>query len=346
MNPPPPMPHEYGSVTPSTAAAATAASTALPPRAQGRRSRPAVAAGRRWRPRRPCPSAVGCFCWASATAGSKSTSAIAAAIRRRMKTIAVAVPGLAPPDAMSPGACRRTNCSTRSGEAPNRGTSTRRSMPSRPYASTVSASMLTARAHRQLEIGDVPPRVCEVAAEALDLLFGLGQGRAGSRTSRRRSGRRGGGRLGCGRRSRPEADAGSAGDGRSRPRSARTRPRRTAAPAPRARASLPGTRPPASRGAPSARPPPSSRARGNRPPSRRSGAHPSSESRLASCFARTTGLRCGRITIPVASRMRVVRAAANASATSGSSIGPSGSIGDGPAHGSGTTTCSPIHSES
>src|SRR5690606_41519498 len=31
MNPPPPMPHEYGSVTPSTAAAATAASTALPP---------------------------------------------------------------------------------------------------------------------------------------------------------------------------------------------------------------------------------------------------------------------------------------------------------------------------
>ena len=32
MNPPPPIPHENGSVTPSTAAAATAASTALPPR--------------------------------------------------------------------------------------------------------------------------------------------------------------------------------------------------------------------------------------------------------------------------------------------------------------------------
>ena len=31
MKPPPPMPHEYGSVTPRTAAAATAASTALPP---------------------------------------------------------------------------------------------------------------------------------------------------------------------------------------------------------------------------------------------------------------------------------------------------------------------------
>jgi len=32
MNPPPPMPAEYGSVTPRVAAAATAASTALPPR--------------------------------------------------------------------------------------------------------------------------------------------------------------------------------------------------------------------------------------------------------------------------------------------------------------------------
>ena len=31
MKPPPPMPHENGSVTPSTPAAATAASTALPP---------------------------------------------------------------------------------------------------------------------------------------------------------------------------------------------------------------------------------------------------------------------------------------------------------------------------
>src|SRR5919204_1290998 len=31
MNPPPPIPATYGSVTPSTAAAATAASTALPP---------------------------------------------------------------------------------------------------------------------------------------------------------------------------------------------------------------------------------------------------------------------------------------------------------------------------
>ena len=31
MKPPPPIPHENGSVTPRTAAAATAASTALPP---------------------------------------------------------------------------------------------------------------------------------------------------------------------------------------------------------------------------------------------------------------------------------------------------------------------------
>ena len=32
MKPPPPIPHENGSTTPSTPAAATAASTALPPR--------------------------------------------------------------------------------------------------------------------------------------------------------------------------------------------------------------------------------------------------------------------------------------------------------------------------
>jgi hypothetical protein len=32
MKPPPPIPHENGSVTPSTAAEATAASIALPPR--------------------------------------------------------------------------------------------------------------------------------------------------------------------------------------------------------------------------------------------------------------------------------------------------------------------------
>ncbi len=60
MNPPPPMPHENGSVTPSTPAAATAASTAFPPR----RSVSMAA----WVPARstvaaapPLPMAVGCF---------------------------------------------------------------------------------------------------------------------------------------------------------------------------------------------------------------------------------------------------------------------------------------------
>ena len=50
--------------------------------------------------------------------------------------------------------------------------------------------------------------------------------------------------------------------------------------------------------------------------------------------------------MPVASRIRFVCAAAKARATSGSWIGSSGSIGDGARRGSGTTTCSPIQSES
>ena len=99
MNPPPPMPHEYGSVTPSTPAAATAASMALPPWRSV-----SIAA---WVPARstvaaapPLPTAVGCFrSWASATCGSKSTTAIAAAMRRRAMSIAAALPGLTPDDA-------------------------------------------------------------------------------------------------------------------------------------------------------------------------------------------------------------------------------------------------------
>ena len=60
MNPPPPMPHENGSVTPSTPAAATAASTALPPRRSVRiaarvpRASTVAAAP-------PPPMAVGCL---------------------------------------------------------------------------------------------------------------------------------------------------------------------------------------------------------------------------------------------------------------------------------------------
>src|SRR6185312_2436138 len=72
---------------------------------------------------------------------------------------------------------------------------------------------------------------------------------------------------------------------------------------------------------------------------------PDSTSRLATCLASTTGLRCGRMTIPVASLIVVVCAAAQVSATRESRIGSCGAIGDGGACGSGSTTCSPAHTE-
>src|SRR2546429_8503356 len=72
---------------------------------------------------------------------------------------------------------------------------------------------------------------------------------------------------------------------------------------------------------------------------------PDSASRLATCLAGTSGLRWGRITMPVPS-FSPVWPARNARATSGSRIGPSGSIGEGGTRGSGSTTCSPAHSDS
>ena len=50
--------------------------------------------------------------------------------------------------------------------------------------------------------------------------------------------------------------------------------------------------------------------------------------------------------MPVASRMRSVCAATKASATAGSSIGVCGGTGEGGACGSGSTTCSPVQSDS
>ena len=50
--------------------------------------------------------------------------------------------------------------------------------------------------------------------------------------------------------------------------------------------------------------------------------------------------------IPVPSFTRLVWAAAKVSATAGSSIRPSGATGDGGTCGSGSTTCSPVHTES
>src|ERR687896_304892 len=98
MNPPPPMPQENGSTTPSTPAAATAASTGLPPC-----RRVSMAA---WVPRASTvaappsrPTAVGCLsgwpCCASATCGSKRKTATAA-MRRKRVTIASALPGGGP----------------------------------------------------------------------------------------------------------------------------------------------------------------------------------------------------------------------------------------------------------
>ena len=73
---------------------------------------------------------------------------------------------------------------------------------------------------------------------------------------------------------------------------------------------------------------------------------PLSTSRLATCLARTTGLRCGMITMPVARRTVDVLAAAHASASSGSSAASCGAIGDGGTCGSGSTTCSPAQTDS
>ena len=60
MNPPPPMPHENGSVTPSTPAAATAASTAFPPWRSVRMAA-CVPARSTLAAAPPLPTAVGCF---------------------------------------------------------------------------------------------------------------------------------------------------------------------------------------------------------------------------------------------------------------------------------------------
>src|ERR1700676_2866632 len=68
-----------------------------------------------------------------------------------------------------------------------------------------------------------------------------------------------------------------------------------------------------------------------------------STSSEASSFASTTGLRCGRMMIPVPRRIFEVFAATNDSEMPGSSIGWSGATGDGGTCGSGRMTCSPVH---
>ena len=69
-------------------------------------------------------------------------------------------------------------------------------------------------------------------------------------------------------------------------------------------------------------------------------------SSVASSFARTSGLRWGRMMIPVPRRIRLVCAARKVSATMGSTMRSPGPSGEGGAWGSGSTTCSPPQSDS
>src|SRR5919201_1827072 len=85
MKPPPPMPHEYGSTTPSTPAAPTAASTALPP---WRRTPIAarVACRSTLAAAPPAPTAVGCLVgvWWAAAGAARSAAARTGRSKRRM----------------------------------------------------------------------------------------------------------------------------------------------------------------------------------------------------------------------------------------------------------------------
>ncbi len=72
MKPPPPIPQLYGSTTPSTLAAATAASNAFPPSASTSIAA-CVASGSTLAAAPPEPLAVGCFSCAVATGAVSAT---------------------------------------------------------------------------------------------------------------------------------------------------------------------------------------------------------------------------------------------------------------------------------
>ena len=85
MKPPPPIPQLYGSTTPSTAAAAIAASKAFPPFVACTSIAACVASGSTLAAAPREPSAVGVFSWAAATgAASPVTAATAAGSQRIM----------------------------------------------------------------------------------------------------------------------------------------------------------------------------------------------------------------------------------------------------------------------
>ena len=198
------------------------------------------------------------------------------------------------------GARSRTNLSISSSADANGTTGTSRSTPSSPKAATTSAStapagvtVISTRSRR----APPPPgpaggrprprRLPQVAPEPVPALAGAGRSterRAGVPADHHRQ------RLLHG-----------PGVGVRRPRSSRTRPHMTASPPPRAphRGQVFVERVPRrSIGTPIAA------ISGSRYPTPipKISRPPESTSRLASCFARTKGFRCGRITIPVASR--------------------------------------------
>src|SRR6476646_2181301 len=99
MNPPPPMPHEYGSTTPRTAAAATAASIAFPPW-RSVSIAACVARGSTVAAPPPVPTAVGCFGGAEVSragaAAGIANSIAAARTARSMRRMADSYPRWAP----------------------------------------------------------------------------------------------------------------------------------------------------------------------------------------------------------------------------------------------------------
>ena len=102
MNPPPPMPAENGSVTPSTPAAATVASIAFPP-LRSVRIAAAVASRSMVAAAPPLPTAVAVAPLPAAGAASASVSAIpATAIAAALPIIALFVPAFGDLDAKGP----------------------------------------------------------------------------------------------------------------------------------------------------------------------------------------------------------------------------------------------------
>src|SRR5690349_7386648 len=84
MNPPPPMPHEYGSTTPRTLAPAIAASNAFPPR-RSTSIAACVASGSTDAAAPLAPTAAGCFSCAAATGALNNAATAPTATTHRIR---------------------------------------------------------------------------------------------------------------------------------------------------------------------------------------------------------------------------------------------------------------------